>query len=662
MPLLWVMLWSLFPPLAHFSSPDRCTAHESVSQNESSLLQSLQCYNDYKSFVHCTWSEDTALQLWFKKTGLDRRVTREQCVPYDAAAQDAAEHRTVHCRYNTSAFAMGIKHTVFFIKSETESLCSSVGHKPLDLSQHLRARHPVSLSTRDAGDGGRLLSWSSPYPSSSTLNGNITYQLGYRTDRQDSWTVEDVTNTSVKLEKQLLVPGRRYEARVRARVSVGQWSHWSPAVTWQTEEDVGQFPSLHCVLDGENEVMCSWKVSRELAHFITYQLACQRNQTAPSERCCENSAVTPDLSGTMLKYSCSLTVADPAHLLLELVPTRSAKIIKPYQHSEYKGTQECTIRSGPTGSTSQNILEASLEPSQEYQVKVRSLIVSGAYKGIPSEWTEPVRWTSNTATWSPSTLIYVSIAVLVAAVFLTLYRSIPACQRRVVLWVDSVPSPGKSKILSEFKSAASWTLMQSESTAMCKVQHMDSISTCSSDASLWSTKDSEGKCVEKDEGCWKCDDLPSSAEEVHTADTSSMSFSGPYIFCQVSEPNCTSADVKCEEEKKEASSDDSASSPPATFTVYGQGYVCLPSRFKSTQDLVSHHNADASSHRQDGAEQDQQRPDKSDVQRGLDWTTGEPTSIHQPPAYITGPFASWPQGGTVQPSGYCHIPTATHPT
>lgn len=48
--------------------------------------------------------------------------------------------------------------------------------------------------------------------------------------------MEDVTNTSVKLEKQLLVPGRTYEAQVRARVSVGQWSHWSPAVTWQTKE------------------------------------------------------------------------------------------------------------------------------------------------------------------------------------------------------------------------------------------------------------------------------------------------------------------------------------------------------------------------------------------------------------------------------------------
>lgn len=51
-----------------------------------------------------------------------------------------------------------------------------------------------------------------------------------------SLQTEDVTNTSSKLEKRLLLPGCKYEARVRARVSVGQWSHWSPVVTWQTED------------------------------------------------------------------------------------------------------------------------------------------------------------------------------------------------------------------------------------------------------------------------------------------------------------------------------------------------------------------------------------------------------------------------------------------
>lgn len=53
----------------------------------------------------------------------------------------------------------------------------------------MRAQPPDNLSTRDTGDGGRLLSWSSPYPSSSSLNQNITFQLSYRTDGQDSWKV-----------------------------------------------------------------------------------------------------------------------------------------------------------------------------------------------------------------------------------------------------------------------------------------------------------------------------------------------------------------------------------------------------------------------------------------------------------------------------------------
>uniref|UniRef100_A0A8C4DT71 Fibronectin type-III domain-containing protein n=1 Tax=Dicentrarchus labrax TaxID=13489 RepID=A0A8C4DT71_DICLA len=514
----------------------------------SPLLKSLQCYNDYNSYVHCKWSQHTnmTLQLRFKKGNHSK-----ECMPYG----NASEHRRFQCRYKTRAFSIGIKHTVFFLKEKTETICSSVPHRPLNLSQHLRARPPVNLSTHVEGDGGQRLTWSSSYPSTSSLNKNITYQLSYRTETQDNWTTEDVTNTSMKLEKQLLLPGLRYEARVRARVSVGQWSHWSPVVTWYTEDDAGQFPSLHCVLDGEKEVICSWEVNRELAHFITYQLACRHNQTAPSERCCVNPTVTSDLSRKALKYSCSLTVADPAHLLLELQPTRNAKIfmsrehIRPdppqqikvedkgerwmvqwkdsitasklklyYQLCYYRTEDEKSIVNISEGSTSLPILDASLVPSQRYQVKVRTLIVfekDSNFRGIPSEWTKPVAWISHKATWSPATLIYLAVSVVVATVFLTLYCTIPACQRRVILWVDSVPSPGKSKILKN---------------TFC------SVSPCSSsDALLWPAEDSEKKCLEQDEGCWKCDNLPSPAEGVTSSDTSSMSFSGPYIFCQVSD-------------------------------------------------------------------------------------------------------------------------------
>ncbi|KAM9346040.1 cytokine receptor common subunit beta [Symphorus nematophorus] len=699
MHLLWFMLWSTLPPLAHFSNPDRCTVRESSSlQNESPLLKSLQCYNDYKSFVHCEWRENrnSTLQLCFK-TGDNSK----QCCPSSVPGQNASEHRTVQCRYETPAFAIGIKHTVFFFNKKTETLCTSASHRTLHPSQHLRAHPPVGLSTHAVGDGGWQLSWSSPYPSSSSLNKNIKYQLSYRTHGQDNCTIEDVTNTSIKLEKQLLLPGRRYEARVRAQASVGQWSHWGPVVTWQTAEDAGQSPSLHCVLDGEKEVMCSWEVSRELANSITYQLAYPHNQTVLSERCFVNQI--SDLSGTVLKYSCSLTVPDPAHLLLELLPIRNAKVFESSQHIRpdppqkvevrekgsnwkvnwekpdkafrpelyyqlcYYRTQEqgCSIMN-ISGSTTQTILGASLAPSQKYWVKVRSLVVSedSSYRGIPSEWSKPVSWISHEATWSVTTLIYISISVVVAAVFLTLYCTIPACQRKVILWVDSVPSPEKSKILTEIKydyilcnHDVSFLSSLPPAGPSCKVRTRPRAS--SSVASLWPIEDIEKKRLDQREGCWKCDNQLSLTEEVNSSDTSFVSFTGPYILCQTSGPDHNSVDVKCEEKEKEAPSDDSVLPSTMNFSLYGDGYVCLPSRSvsRSTQDLVSHSDANTSTHTHNIAEQDQHQPDttpcpdKTDVQPDL----STPTNSHQPPDYTSEHFTPWPQGG-IMASGYCHLP------
>lgn len=136
------------------------------------------------------------------------------------------------------------------------------------------------------------------------------------------------------------------------------------------------------------------------------------------------------------------------------------------------------------------------------------------------------------ASWSLSKLISIFTGALAAAVLLILYHSIPACQRyemhnlekfakeiclfhyviiflvwtirKVILWKNSVPSPGKSKLLSEIKvrpialhltgyiwgemcfiftscvlmqSAPFPTIMESEETSMCKVQHLDGLST-----------------------------------------------------------------------------------------------------------------------------------------------------------------------------------------
>ncbi|KAM4531488.1 cytokine receptor common subunit beta [Odontesthes bonariensis] len=705
MALFWALLWSLLPTLALFSGLDFCGFQESSSsQSVSSLLESLQCYNDYKSHVHCRWKRhcNATLQLWFKT-----KESSELCVPLDAA--NASEPGGVHCRYETNLFVIGALHTVFFLNNNTMAACSSVPHDSVALSQRLRARPPLNLSSLEAGEGGQRLQWSSPYPPSSSLNTNLTYQLGYRTQDQDFWTIENVTTTSVTLERQLLLPGHRYEARVRAQASMGQWSDWSPVVVWQTKDDFGQVPTLHCVLEGEREVMCSWEVNRELANFITYQLACRHKQTAPSERCCLNPTVSLGLTGTVVRYSCALTVEHPEDLQLELLPTHSAKTFKAYQHIRPNPPWQVKVKekhshwmvewtsSEPDsifrlsyqvnycrtddegsavmlniseGSTYATILGTSLSPLQEYQVKVRSLVTPGhgsLYEGIPSEWTDPVKWTSNkgvhstTAIWSFPSVIYILISVFVVTVFLTLYCTIPACQRKVMLWVDSVPSPGKSKILSEIKSTSCQTLMQSEKTSYCKVQHLDSPSTCSSEALLWPSKGTAKKYLDQDEKWWESDNLTSTVEKVDSSDTSCLSFSGPYIFCQASPSTARSVNVQTEERYRETLSDISVSPIPVPASLYGEGYVCLPSRavLRSTQDLTSQSNESTSSQWCNTAEQHQDCPNSTPrpVQSDDQSSPSESTIQEQPPEYTSETFSPWPQMGTIEASGYCHLPT-----
>ncbi|XP_061557508.1 cytokine receptor common subunit beta isoform X2 [Phycodurus eques] len=700
MPLFWVLLWLVLPPLTLLSHPDGCIIHDSDTSRDV-LMELLQCHNDYESYVYCKWGEGphirAPLQLWFHT-----ERSRERCENFGVEVRNADGHRTVQCRYETHSFSIGINHTVFFV--EDDALCSSAPRKPLKLSDHVRARTPVDLSKYDTGDGQLWIKWSSPYPASSSLNKNLMYQVGYKAERQDTWTfrvhpascpmiagigssapatlIMNVTSTDVKLETRLLLPGHRYEARVRGWAGVGQWSHWSPVVMWRTKEDSRHFPSLYCVLDGEDKVMCSWEVSRALDHVITYQLACQHNHTAPSESCCENQTVTFDPSRPLVRYSCWLTVARPAQLLLKLQPTRNAKTFRANKHIRPRPPQQ--VRVGEKGnnwmvdwtepstaskirlyyqvryyktqdkgsslllnisegSTSVSILGPSLSPSQHHRVQVRSVVIPGQgslYEGSPSEWSEPADWTSHAATWPLTTTVYFCLSATVAIIFLILllYCTISSCQRKIIIWVGTVPSPGKSKTLSEIKSATSWALIENENTYMSKVEQLYSLATCTSQSSsLWPTEGAENKDLEQDRQDYKSNSLTLPAEKFNGCDLP-MHFSGPYILCQSLDSNCM-----CEETKEnEVTSSEAPSSVVVTHNV--EGYVCLPrgSVSTSTSNLPSHWDANVNAQKREQNHQSADNPVLLDIR---------PDSSDPPPAYSSE--SAWP---TIMASGYCLLP------
>lgn len=125
-----------------------------------------------------------------------------------------------------------------------------------------------------------------------------------------SLQTRNVRNTSVRLDRLQSLQGCNYEARVRARVSAGQWSHWFPAASGKMEKgdkkenskwvccfshqlklmlDVCWPPAVgggrhahpipRCVLLGQAKVECSWSVSAEVPWVISHQLLCRRNRT-----------------------------------------------------------------------------------------------------------------------------------------------------------------------------------------------------------------------------------------------------------------------------------------------------------------------------------------------------------------------------------------------
>ncbi|CAL8302825.1 unnamed protein product [Merluccius merluccius] len=630
-------------------------------------LESLQCYNDYNSHVYCQWREEpseqarTPLQLW----NWNQYENRESlCESSSGPSVPQRNHdRWRHCRYTTSYLAINIKNTFFFKTAAAAATpsCPSSRHS-LDLSQQLRVRPPVDLSVRDSEDGQQLIQWSSPYPASPPLSSgrkpsltphNLTYQLSYSKEDEDTWSLTTLKETRWKVR---LHPGCWYEARVRAMGEPGGlWSEWSPRVAWKTPEAADQIPSMQCVLDGEEKVTCSWEMRKELAHFITYQLACRHKRTQAIESCCVRPEVTPVFhrGEALLRYSCPLTSAHPLHLTVELIPMRNTrsfpchrhirpnrlinvsvaekggnwivkwedpnpKLALSYQVRYRNSLNEYTHLNVSGGFKSLIIPGSVLDPSRRYQVQVRALLNAGdkTYAGIPSEWTKPEEWHSHEGPlWSPQSLFYVGLIVMVLLIFLAFLFSIQVCRRKLRAWLQSSPSPDKSHVFSEIKNlSCHHVLLQKEDMDICKVHHLDSISTCSSSKT---TRDKGwDMSFSLDEGCLDCDhlSLPDLSDQTDCSGTSAVSFNGPYIFCE-STPKPPQDSADDQQEVK-----DTNDAPP------GSGGYVLTAGFP------------------------QPLPPTAAASQGL---TGDYVFL---PASASMQFTATPHEDAVEPSRYCTLP------
>ncbi|XP_058627386.1 cytokine receptor common subunit beta isoform X3 [Onychostoma macrolepis] len=551
------------------TSDENCPHHEVKPGKESAVLDSLRCHNDYMSYAQCTWEVDPQVhpqknthELYYYDESIDEET---HCVS-NASGVLLSNGKISHvCRYNSERFSLHTSHILYF---KVPCVHRST---TLRVAQHGKVRAPVDLTEREPDGGGRLLSWRSPYSVSSNITGTLVYQLQYRRNMHD-WTIVDNINASeYMIDKESLLSGYHYQARVRARGPVGLWSDWSPLVSWKTHND-GVF-NLQCVIAGETSVTCTWQMKTEHYQFMSYHLWCSHSDS-PSI-CCEG----PELKSRdveLSEFMCSVNTTDPYLLTVELRPvyysrefstSKHIKLSQPDQiHvKESNGvfilnwskpvvaidikfsielkissneTSEICALSGEESNFNTSVMD--LDPS-EYQAQIRLLPKPDViYVVEPSEWSHPAVFTIKPVSSPIIPVIYILSAVFVAVLFfVTLYSGLPVLNR-IKIWKGSIPSPIKSKVLEGMmkKTPGGWPNLQSEkeTTSICVLLAADNVSLCKSSVS-WEPLLSHSEDAVKIAGSGGSNHLHAYVGDSMCKDKSGLNFSGPYILC--CEESCT---------------------------------------------------------------------------------------------------------------------------
>ncbi|KAI4890897.1 hypothetical protein NFI96_011121 [Prochilodus magdalenae] len=552
---VWTLLIAALPLLVLSSEFKQCSFLNQLSYKPP-VLDSLQCYNDYTSLIRCTWEEDPHAPLHLVIKPVDGEPESE-CLPDGHYVRLSNGRIRRSCVYKTPVFYLGQRDVYFNISCPSKAAT-------LNIAQKGKFKSPVNLRESKVA-GGRLLSWSSPYFSSSRLTDSLTYEVQYKRHGDDWTVVSDINSTEKVITEQ---PGSSYEARVRARGRVGLWSDWSHPVTWVAEQE-DDF-NLQCTIE-EIGVLCNWQVKREHAQVLSFYLCSQTNGSNTSCELCVNPSNQPHHD--VLDFSCWLYALEPDMLTVELKSVHYIKEfanqlniqlprLPPMQLSKEDGiwtlswsrpniaksvtfSYEVRLQNNDTkdykmytlsdGDVSLPFPSSTLLPTTTYIAEIRALPID-IYSGRPSDWSEPVYFTSNSASYI-ATIIYILVAVFVAVFFIILYNALPACHRKVVLWKVSIPSPIKSRVLEEMSkksSPISWGNLYSENekTSVCIMQPSDnpiiykgSILECPllpySDDSLT-----------KSEWMHELDKSSSYIEGSGISVKSAMSFTGPYILCQ----------------------------------------------------------------------------------------------------------------------------------
>ncbi|XP_077195736.1 cytokine receptor common subunit beta [Paroedura picta] len=460
---------------------------------QTQLLESLQCINDYKSFVSCTWSESQDVQKLIKMNLLyndhwRKGFKRMNCVSPNMDSQSWKWS----CYRNQSFFGALIKEYYTFKPDRNLEVQMNIS-----LFDNVQLPPPEELDISLTEEGDFLLTWKAGGGANGShwLDEELEYQVAYKREWEPwerSTSVFASNFSRCLIHRDQLVPGSTYVARVRSkphqssRLS-GGYSDWSSAVNWTAQEgDEAQPKNLRCLFNGLDLLTCSWEVRRELTGSVSFALFYKTSPGSSETQC--SPAEEEELPGTPhVLQSCKILVTDPKRLSQYLVtvrPKEDEKIIAPVYNIKLEPPYELSVTKlknwlyklqwkekehkcprmnqvlywavgkMPERVHCQNISEdvpqftfdfQSLEPGSRYKAKIRAKAHTGAYDGPWSEWSEEYEWEteSDLPFWGFALAVPVFIILAIAGMY---------CIRRCLLrkkkeWEKSIPRPPNTFLL-----------------------------------------------------------------------------------------------------------------------------------------------------------------------------------------------------------------------
>ncbi|NWU97493.1 IL3RB protein, partial [Upupa epops] len=261
---------------------------------ESIPMKSLNCYNDYKSQVTCTWMERseahalTGMTLYQRDNIImqDKEMLCQRHKEDDLReAPDSYVRWVCHTTINT--FGIGIKDFYSFKPNKRLQAELNVG-----IFQNVQTLPPQNLSVSLMKSGDFLLSWQAA-DGSQRLGNALEYEVTYKRE-WESWEKAASLllshTTHCRLSREDLIPGSSYVARVRARPSQasgfsGQYSEWSTEALWETPEGDLQPRNLRCLFNGADRLTCSWEVKKEIVTSVLFGLFYRATLASAEEEC-----------------------------------------------------------------------------------------------------------------------------------------------------------------------------------------------------------------------------------------------------------------------------------------------------------------------------------------------------------------------------------------